>query len=258
MEIQRVKFLLLASALAAPACVTTVTDETAGTGGAGGSSGSATGGAHNGTGGKSTGGSSTGGSTTGGNPSTGGSSGHDGSVGGSDASTGGTDGSAGGDASTKDARTDAPISDGAIPIDVNRPDSGPCDDDTMLPGGYGNCDLLAADACAYASFQTSQCGDAKTTMKAFIGQQAIACMLANAALCEPQKTYDCKKAILQLACPDPTADTDCATIHSSCSTAAVDECKSYLNGLTAAGRAKMVSCMAQHCSFGLYSCVESL
>src|SRR5689334_7481058 len=88
MEIQRVKFLLLASALAAPACVTTVTEDNAA--GTGGSSGSATGGAQSG-GGKS-GGSATGGSNTGGSPEMGGSSGAGGSVGGSDASTGGSAG----------------------------------------------------------------------------------------------------------------------------------------------------------------------
>jgi len=51
MEIQRVKFLLIASALAAPACVTTVTEENPGSG-TGGSAGSSTGGAQNGTGGR--------------------------------------------------------------------------------------------------------------------------------------------------------------------------------------------------------------
>ena len=256
MEIQRVKFLLIASALAAPACVTTVTDENAGSG-TGGSSGSSTGGAQNATGGRNGG---TGGRGTGGNPSTGGSSTGgtdagktDGSAGGSDGSAGGSDGSAGSDGSSGDGA----ISDGSVSIDANRPDGNVCDDDTIT-GGYGDCNLLAADACTVASFQVGQCNDAKSTMKPFIAQQTIQCILDNAAACDPTKTYQCKDAAVHIACPDPTADDECDTIHTACSAVDVAECKQYLSGLKQAGRNSMVSCLTGNCSFGLYTCVEGL
>jgi hypothetical protein len=251
MEIQRVKFLLLASALAAPACVSTVSDDNAGSG-TGGSSGASTGGGQNGTGGKSggtsTGGSATGGASTGG-ANTGGAK-PDASTGGSDAAAGGKDGSAG-------SAGDGGIHDGAISIDVNRPDAGTCDDTVRDPGGNGDCSTLQADACAVADFQVAQCSRSATTMKAFIAQQTIQCILDNAAACEPLKTYNCKDTMLKFACPDPTAATDCDRIHLACPSASVDECKAYLNGMTQAGRNSMVTCMETDC-FSLYSCVESL
>jgi hypothetical protein len=260
MEIQRVKFLLIASALAAPACVTTVVDENAT--GTGGSTGSSTGGAQNGTGGRNggTGGRSTGGNVShdGGGPSTGGSdaAAPDGSTGGSDGSAGG-DGSAGSDGSTGGNPGDGAISDGSVSIDANRPDGNVCDDDTIT-GGFGDCGLLAADACTYASFQVGQCNDAKTTMKPFIAQQTIQCILDNAAACDPTKTYQCKDAAVHIACPDPTADDECDTIHTACSAVSVDECKQYLSGLKQPARNDMVSCVTGNCSFGLYTCLEGL
>jgi hypothetical protein len=253
MEIQRVKFLLIASALAAPACVTTVTDENAGSG-TGGSSGSSTGGAQNGTGGRNGG---TGGRSTGGNPSTGGSSTGGTDAGKTDGSAGGSDGSAGGSDGSDGSSGDGAISDGSVSIDANRPDGNVCDDDTIT-GGYGDCNLLAADACTYASFQVGQCNDAKSTMKPFIAQQTIQCILDNAAACDPTKTYQCKDAAVHIACPDPTADDECDTIHTACSAVDVGECKQYLSGLKQTGRNSMVSCLTGNCSFGLYTCVEGL
>lgn len=262
MEIQRVKFLLIASALAAPACVTTVTDENAGTG-TGGSSGSSTGGAQNGTGGRNggTGGKATGGNVSqdGGGPSTGGSAyegGTDGSAGGADGSAG-ADGAAGSDGSTGGTSGDGGISDGSTGVDVNRPDGAVCDDITLAPGGYGDCDLLGGDGCADKAFEVSQCNDTKTSMKPFIAQQTIQCMLDNAA-CDVIETYHCKDKIVKLSCPDPTADDECDTIHAACSAVSVAECKLYLSGLTQSGRDGMVSCLTGNCSFGLYTCLEGL
>lgn len=256
MEIQRVKFLLIASALAAPACVTTVTDENAGSG-TGGSTGSSTGGAQNGTGGRNggTGGRGTGGNVShdGGGPSTGGSdaSTTDGSAG-RDGSAGGADGSAGSDGNSGDGA----ISDGRVTIDANRPDGNGCDDDNIT-GGYGDCNLLARDGCADGAFQMGQCNDTKATMKPFIAQQTIKCILEDAG-CDVIETYKCKDKAVHIACLDPTADDECATIHTACSSVDESECKQYLSGLTQAGRDSMVSCLTGNCSFGLYTCVEGL
>jgi hypothetical protein len=260
MEIQRAKFLLLATALAAPACVTTVTDENAGKSDAS-TGGTSTGGKSGGTGGKSgSGGSATGGtsatggkSASGGVSNAGGSSGADGSAGAADGSKGGSGGSSGGGAGGRTA-------DGAVVPDGSRPDGATCDDNTIT-GGFGNCDLLGADACGIAAFRTKQCNDSKTNMKPFIAQQAIACMVAKASTCtDGTDTYLCKDQALKIACPDPTADDECAHINTLCGIGdgGVDQCRQYLSGMTQAGRDSMVSCMELSCSPGLYSCVEGL
>lgn len=253
MEIQRVKFLLLASAIAAPACTVNETNVTVPPDGA-----VSTGGFTNGTGGAS----------TGGTPSTGGVANTGGSTGGTDGSVEGTDGSAGaggtdgavegtggGDAGkAKDGGK--PPADAAITIDADRPDSGACNDDT-IQGTLPDCSRFQADACTYADFEVGECTGAKATMKPFIAKLTIDCMVDHAA-CDPTATYACKDQALRLACPDPTADADCTTIHNGCASAPLDLCKTYLSGMTQAGRTKMVTCMQTDCSFGLYSCVEGL
>ena len=59
------------------------------------------------------------------------------------------------------------------------------------------------------------------------------------------------------ACLDAAADVPCRAIAKSCKTS-LDECRGLLSGMNAAGRAKMSACAAQGCSYGLWSCVESL
>jgi|ERR1041385_1816524 hypothetical protein len=252
MEIQRVKFLLLASALAGPACVTTVTDENPGNDGAAGAS-SSTGGK------KATGGSSaTGGKTaTGGASATGGATtGSGGSNGGADGSAGGTDGSTAGAGGTDGGKADgSKPGDGAVTIDANRPDGNTCSDDT-IEGGFGNCDLLQADACSIADFQVGKCNGTQESMKPFIAQLAIECILSNRADCDAGKTYQCEQQALNVACPDATADDECGTIHTACSAITVDDCKLYLNGMTQTGRDRMVTCLQASCADGLYSCME--
>jgi hypothetical protein len=184
-----------------------------------------------------------------------GNGGADGSVGGSDGSVGGSDGSAGGSDGSAGGSGGA-VSDGSTTSDARPPSDGGCDDITLEPGGYGDCALLAGDACSIGSFQVSQCNDSKTTMKPFIAQQTIKCMLAGNT-CDATVIYDCKKQMLQLACPDSSADDECTRITTACPAASTTECQSYLKGMTQAGRESMVTCMETDCS-GLYSCVESL
>lgn len=248
MEIQRVKFLLLASALAAPACVTTVTDDNTGSGGS--TSDASTGGSNTGSGGKSTGGKtgSGGGTGTGGTVASGGA---DGST---EAGAAGSDGATGnGGAAGKDGGT----SDGSAP-DGSQPD-GACDDN-HITGGYGDCSLARGDACSIAQFQEDECNGAKGNMKPFIAQQTIQCILNKASLCNAADTYNCVDQALKIACPDSTADDECAAINTACSLGdgGVDLCRQYLSGMTQAGRNAMVTCMTGNCSVGLYSCVEGL
>ena len=128
-------------------------------------------------------------------------------------------------------------------------------------GNPGNCQALNIDkSCAPFPFINSACADSAKFMKPKIAERAIACIRTKSPkqLCDAMSVYDCKDDALHTACPDPSADADCATIMKACKKTSLAECRTYLSGLNAAGRGEMVSCMKSDCSWGLYSCSEGL
>jgi len=122
------------------------------------------------------------------------------------------------------------------------------------------CAVKVPKSCAPFPFVHSSCNGARKYFKAKVAERAVSCMnkLKGDAVCAAM-TYDCKEAALRSACPDPSADAVCQGIVQKCPKAKVAECKRYVAGLNAAGRAKVEQCMTgPGCGWGVYSCVEGL
>ncbi|MBL8609038.1 MAG: hypothetical protein JNL38_17055 [Myxococcales bacterium] len=135
---------------------------------------------------------------------------------------------------------------------VKRPVAAACSDDVGKPGDCkkANCSL---------QFVCTQCEAYKKYFKPRVAERAVACIVGqtrNQAR-DGCRTYQCGDEALGGACLDAAADVPCRAIAKSCKTS-LDECRGLLSGMNAAGRAKMSACAAQGCSYGLWSCVESL
>jgi hypothetical protein len=130
-----------------------------------------------------------------------------------------------------------------------------------LAGKPGSCASLKIDkSCAPFPFVNSACSDALKYYKPKIAERAVSCIHSRTPkqLCDAMSVYDCKDYALHTACPDASSDASCAAIQQSCKTTTLTECRTYLSGMNDLGRAEMVKCMAQNCSWGLYSCAEGL
>lgn len=122
------------------------------------------------------------------------------------------------------------------------------------------CAVKVPKSCAPFPFVHSSCNGARKFFKPKIAERAVSCMnkLGPDAVCAAM-TYECKDAALRSACPDPTADADCQAIATACPKSSLTECRRYLSGLNASGRARVVDCMKGNgCGYGVYSCVEGL
>jgi len=101
-------------------------------------------------------------------------------------------------------------------------------------------------------------------LKGYVVDAVRSCMigLSEAALCDSTNTYTCWQEGLLASCPDPGVEDDCADILSSCEggTVNVDDCSTYLSGMTEEGRAQMVGCIhaSNPLSCDLWSCAEGL
>ncbi|MBI2393413.1 MAG: hypothetical protein HYV09_27765 [Deltaproteobacteria bacterium] len=127
-------------------------------------------------------------------------------------------------------------------------------------GKAGYCAVKVPKSCAPFPFVHSSCNGARKYFKPKIAERAVSCMnkLGPDAVCAAM-TYECKDAALRSACLDATADADCQAIANSCPKASMTECRRYLSGLNALGRAKVTDCMkGSSCGYGIYSCVEGL
>ena len=135
-----------------------------------------------------------------------------------------------------------------------------CRDDVGAPASCGG--MSTAGSCMPFPFPREECQRWVGDYKPAVAERAVACArrLTGAQVCDACTTYRCGYEALMGACPDPTAASDCTAIHRSCPAASVAECTGYLSGMSASGRAKMVTCMSRRdgCSWGLYSCSESL
>jgi hypothetical protein len=93
-------------------------------------------------------------------------------------------------------------------------------------------------------------------LKPAVAEAAVDCMIAITDCFDPNP-YDCVADALADACPDATADADCATVVDECGDT-LDECHAIMDGLSASGRSDVMDCVNDGCEYGLWSCVESL
>ena len=128
-------------------------------------------------------------------------------------------------------------------------------------GSPKQCNVTVPKSCAPFPFIDQSCRGAITHFKPKIAERAVDCIhaLKPEGVCGAM-SYDCKEKALKSACADTTADADCNKIVASCKKATLATCRTYLAGLNASGRAKVVACMSNKssCGYGIYSCVESL
>jgi hypothetical protein len=143
------------------------------------------------------------------------------------------------------------------PKSVTRP-AAACKDDE---GAAGSCNVMKR--CSGFAFPKQQCESYRATLKPKVAQRAIDCLakLTTKQVCDDAcNTYRCGDRAMKTACPDPTADAPCTQITAKCHSVSMTDCRMYLSGLTAAGRAKMVTCLTSKsgCGFGIFSCAEGL
>ena len=135
-----------------------------------------------------------------------------------------------------------------------------CRDDVGSPAACSG--MNATGSCMPFPFPREECQRWALDYKPGVAERAVACArhLTGPQVCDACTTYRCGYEALMSACTDPSAASDCIAIHRGCPSARLDECMGYLSGMSPSGRAKMVSCMSRHdeCSWGLYSCSESL
>jgi hypothetical protein len=117
-------------------------------------------------------------------------------------------------------------------------------------------------ACSGVAFPKMKCEAYRKYFKPRVAQAALDCLakLSDKQACDSCNTYRCGDLALKTACADPSADATCVQIARSCKAVSVAECRVYLDGMNAAGRAKIAGCMsaAPGCGFGIFSCAEGL
>jgi len=132
-----------------------------------------------------------------------------------------------------------------------------CDDSVGTPG---DCAKIADIKNCNGGFEQSYCTAAGTNLKPKEAAAAVSCMLAFTD-CNVDLVYTCVKTALGKACPDPTADDFCVTAQATCNpheTLTVADCHALVDGLSATGLDSVHSCVENGCTFGLWSCVESI
>lgn len=129
-------------------------------------------------------------------------------------------------------------------------------------GAPAACSTLIEDpSCAPFDFVRDSCASDLSYLKPRIAERAVGCMRAAGPkkLCEVQAIYGCLDDSLRSACADPAADAVCAAIVQKCPVS-LDECTGYLSGMNDAGRAAVTKCLSNttQCSWGVWSCIEGL
>ncbi len=170
-----------------------------------------------------------------------------------------------------DDAVDGPVSEGGVaiapqessgcgwvdPKTVTRPTAA-CKDEE---GTSGACSVMKG--CSGFGFPKQQCESYRKAFKPKVAQRALDCLakLTKKQVCDDAcNTYRCGDRALKMACPDPSADASCTQIVAKCHSVSMNDCRTYLSGLSQTGRAQMVSCLTSKsgCGFGLFSCSESL
>ena len=157
------------------------------------------------------------------------------------------------------------------------PATPPCDD-SMSVGTLEDCPAMGpADEGVCSNLAAKRCAEFKLAFKPKVAQAAVSCLrsLKGNALCDPSRVNLCGHGALMAACPDlppSTTATDagvvmppsptsvaCDAIVRGCNGQPLGptlaDCRQTLSGMTDAGRANMVECMATHCADkGLLGC----
>jgi hypothetical protein len=142
------------------------------------------------------------------------------------------------------------------PKSISRPTAACKDDQGTAP----SCAVMKS--CSGFPFPRQECETYRKHFKPKVAQRALDCLakLTAAQVCDACNIYRCGNLALKSACPDPSVDAQCTQVTGKCAAVSMSECRLYLSGLNAAGRAKMVSCLSSKsgCGFGIFSCSESL
>jgi hypothetical protein len=142
------------------------------------------------------------------------------------------------------------------PTSVSRP-SGSCSDDK---GTALAC--TGMKSCSGVAFPKSKCEAYKKYFKPRVAQHAVECLakLSDKEACDACNAYRCGETALKTSCDDASADASCAQITAKCKAISMADCRTYLSGMNASGRAKMAFCLTQPvgCGFGIFSCAEGL
>ena len=168
---------------------------------------------------------------------------------------------------TTTASTVAPHVESITPVSEGRagPDgkltpfnAGTCNDDVGSPQSCAN--LGFDKSCDPFPFVTNSCNAAVSNYKAHVAEKAVTCIhkTSGKKLCDAMNTYRCKDEALHAACVDPAADAPCQQIVSVCKNTNMTECRGYLSGMNAKGRAEMVKCMQNNCKYTMYACTEGI
>lgn len=152
-----------------------------------------------------------------------------------------------------------------------------CDDSIGTPE---ECPAMGpADEGVCTNFAAKRCAEFKSAFKPKVAQAAVSCLkqLKGNAACDPMRVNLCGHTALMAACPESDtvkvasvgnaapmaqpspAATACESIMKSCAGTPLPpttaDCKQTLSGMSDAGRASMVDCMATHCGDkGLIGC----
>lgn len=126
-----------------------------------------------------------------------------------------------------------------------------------------NCKSLTApqkEGCDSQYVQRECDGKLTGKLKPKVAAAAWVCMVRKNGpkLCEQCAEEKCVWEAMMGACPDPTADADCAAIANTCTGVDKVKCSSYLSGLTPGARAKAVECVKKDCSSGFYECATNV
>jgi len=132
------------------------------------------------------------------------------------------------------------------PTTVKRAVEGCVDDQTRMP----SCeDVHACSACDVLG----------RSYKPAVVARALDCVrrLDGCARCE---VLACIDRARKGSCPDNSSTEICMKIGFKCPAVSMEECRMYLSGMNAAGRAKMLSCVSSQegCGFGIHHCAEEL
>ena len=151
-----------------------------------------------------------------------------------------------------------------------------CDDSVGNPEACPPMGPSAEGVAACSNLAAKRCADFKASFKPKVAENAVACLrrLKGGELCDAARVNLCGHAALMAACQDPTPApvaagatkpppsavvTASASIVASCASMplapTLDEARRTLSGMSDAGRASAVSCMASHCADkGLLGC----
>jgi hypothetical protein len=153
---------------------------------------------------------------------------------------------------------DAGISpEGGTTTDVAEP---ACQDDLGTPGA---CNPMAGDAGCSAL--ESVCVRRRDLLKPGVATKLIACM-QGLSECTEQRANLCMKVALFDACDDPSAETVCSEVITTCAGAVpltMMECHNFLDGMTDQARLQVASCLkgadgGAPCASGVWGCIISL